>query len=66
VFYPIDALPEAFQVIAWFFPLTAVNSLVRALTLGLPFQIQSIAILLVWLVVLVTVAQRAMFRRLVR
>jgi lipooligosaccharide transport system permease protein len=66
VFYPIDALPEAFQMIAWFFPLTAVNSLVRTLTLGLPFQMQSIAILLVWLVVLMTVAQRAMFRRLVR
>jgi len=66
VFYPIDALPAVFQTIAWFFPLTAVNSLIRTLTLGLPFQIQSIAILLVWLVVLVTVAQRSMYRRLVR
>jgi len=66
VFYPIDALPAVFQTIAWFFPLTSVNSLIRTLTLGLPFQIQSIAILLVWLVVLVTVAQRSMYRRLVR
>jgi lipooligosaccharide transport system permease protein len=66
VFYPIDALPAVLQGIAWFFPLTSVNSLIRTLTLGLPFQVQSIAILLVWLVLLVTVAQRSMFRRLVR
>lgn len=66
VFYPIDALPGVLQGIAWFFPLTSVNSLVRTLTLGLPFQIESIAILSVWLVVLVAVAQRSMFRRLVR
>jgi len=66
VFYPIDALPGVLQGVAWFFPLTSVNSLIRTLTLGLPFQMQSIAILLAWLLVLVTVAQRAMFRRLVR
>jgi lipooligosaccharide transport system permease protein len=66
VFYPIDALPGALQSIAWFFPLTSVNSLVRTLTLGLPFQIGSIAILLTWLVVLLAIAHRSMFRRLVR
>jgi len=47
-------------------PLTSVNSLIRTLTVGLLFQIQSIAILLAWLVALLTVTQRAMFRRLVR
>lgn len=66
VFYPIDALPAVLQGVAWFFPLTSVNSLIRTLTLGLPFQVQSIAILIVWLVLLVTMAQRSMFRRLVR
>jgi lipooligosaccharide transport system permease protein len=66
VFYPIDALPGALQGVAWFFPLTSVNSLVRTLTLGLPFQGRSIVILSVWLVLLVAVAQRSMFRRLVR
>ncbi|MHB8453818.1 MAG: ABC transporter permease [Acidiferrobacterales bacterium] len=66
VFYPIDGLPEVLRGIAWFFPLTSVNSLVRTITLGLPFQPRSIAILAVWLAGLVTIAQRAMFRRLVR
>ena len=66
VFYPIDALPGVLHSVAWFFPLTSVNSLIRTLTLGLPFQIQSIAILSVWFVALVAVAHRSMFRRLVR
>ncbi len=66
VFYPVDALPEALRDVAWFFPLTSVNSLVRTITLGLPFQPRSIAILAVWLAGLVTIAQRAMFHRLVR
>jgi len=49
-----------------FFPLTSVDSLVRTLIPGLLSQIESIAILSVWRVVLVAVAQRSMFRRLVR
>lgn len=65
VFYPIEDLPQALQIIAWIFPLTAVNSLVRTLTLGLPFQWWAIPILLGWLTVLVLLSRRAMFRRLV-
>jgi lipooligosaccharide transport system permease protein len=66
VFYPIESLPMVLQKVAWFFPLTSVNSLVRSLTVGLPLQVQAIPLLLIWLVVLVFVARRAMFRRLVK
>jgi lipooligosaccharide transport system permease protein len=66
VFYPIDSLPQALQAVAWFFPLTAVNSLVRTLTLGLPFEWWSIPIVLAWLTLLVVLSRRAMFRRLVK
>lgn len=66
VFYPIENLPPLIQKVAWFFPLTSVNSIVHTLTLGLPFQIQAVPILAIWLVVLVWVARRSMFRRLVK
>jgi lipooligosaccharide transport system permease protein len=66
VFYPVEALPVAVQVIAWILPLTAVNSLFRTITLGLPLQVQAIPIFIVWLVVLVLVSRRSMFRRLVK
>lgn len=66
VFYPIDELPGFLQGIAWAFPLTSVNALIRTLTLGLPFRIESVAILLVWLVALVGLGHRSMIRRLVR
>ncbi len=66
VFYPIESLPKALQTIAWFFPLTSVNSIIRSLTLGLPFQAQSVPLLLIWLVALVMVARRAMTKRLVK
>ncbi len=66
VFYPVESLPRALQVVAWFFPLTSVNAIVRSLTLGLPFQPQSIPLLLLWFGVLVWVARRSMFKRLVK
>ncbi len=66
VFYPIESLPDVLQKVAWFFPLTSVISLVRTLTLGMPFEPQAVPLLLVWLVVLVAVARRSMFKRLVK
>jgi len=66
VFYPIESLPALLQKVAWFFPLTSVNSIVRTLTLGLPFEPQAVPLFFLWLLVLVFVARRAMFRRLVK
>jgi len=66
VFYPVEDLPRLLQPVAWIFPLTSVNSLVRTLTLGLPFQGGAVAIVLVWLLASVSVARRAMTRRLVK
>jgi lipooligosaccharide transport system permease protein len=66
VFYPIEALPRALQYVAWALPLTAVNSLVRTLTLHFPFQPAAIPILLAWTVLLVWASRRMMFRRLVK
>ena len=66
VFYPLEALPPAFQKLAWVFPLTPVNSIVRSISLGLPTQALSYPLLVLWLVVLVLTARRAMFRRLVK
>jgi lipooligosaccharide transport system permease protein len=66
VFYPVEDLPGVLQQVAWIFPLTSVNSLVRTLTVGLPFQIRTIPILLAWLLVLVLLGRRSMIRRLVK
>lgn len=66
VFYPLDALPEALQDVAWLFPLTSVNALVRTLTVGVPLERRAIPILAGWFVFLVALGHRAMFRRLVR
>ncbi len=66
VFYPVENLPVALQRVAWIFPLTAVNSLVRTLTVGLPFQIRAVPFLFGWLLVLVLLGRRAMTRRLVK
>jgi lipooligosaccharide transport system permease protein len=66
VFYPIDNLPVILQKVAWFFPLTSVNAIVRALALGLPVQAQAIPLLVLWLVAAVIVARRAMFKRLIK
>jgi lipooligosaccharide transport system permease protein len=66
VFYPIDNLPAFLQKVAWFFPLTSVNAIVRSLTLGLPLPLQAVPLLLVWLVAMVWISRRAMFKRLVK
>ena len=66
VFYPLESLPAPLQVFAWIFPLTSVVSLARTLTLGFPFQIQSVPILLFWLVFLLHLSRRSMFQRLVK
>jgi len=66
VFFPVDRLPAALQWLAWALPLTAVNSLMRTLTLGFPLQLGSIPILAAWLFVLVTYSRRSMFGRLVK
>ena len=66
VFYPVENLPGALQPVAWIFPLTSVNSLVRTLTIGLPFQIRAVPILLAWLLVFVLLSRHSMTRRLVK
>lgn len=66
VFFPVERLPTALQWLAWALPLTSVNSLMRTLTLGFPFQWWSLAILAGWLVLLVAWSRRAMFRRLAK
>jgi lipooligosaccharide transport system permease protein len=66
VFFPVERLPAALQWLAWALPLTSVNSLMRTLTLGFPFQWWSVPILAGWLVLLVAWSRRAMFGRLVK
>jgi lipooligosaccharide transport system permease protein len=66
VFFPVESLPAGLQWAAWALPLTAVNSLMRTLTLGFPFQPWAIPIVLAWLVLLVSFSRRAMTGRLVK
>lgn len=66
VFFPIEQLPAPLQWLAWALPLTSVNSLMRTVTLGFPFQPWSIPILAAWLFLLVAYSHRAMFGRLVK
>jgi lipooligosaccharide transport system permease protein len=66
VFYPIENLPSYLQKVAWFFPLTSVNAILRSLTLGLPLAPQALPFLFLWLVAAVWVARRSMFKRLVK
>lgn len=66
VFYPIENLPGYLQKVAWFFPLTSVNSILRSLTLGLPMAPQAPLLLVLWLVAMVALARRSMFKRLVK
>jgi len=66
VFFPVESLPAALQWAAWALPLTSVNSLMRTLTLGFPFQARSVPILAAWLIALVAFSRRAMVRRLVK
>ena len=66
VFYPIEQLPQVCQWLAWALPLTSVISLIRTMTLGATLQLQAIPILLVWLVFLVRLSRRTMFKRLIK
>ena len=66
VFFPIEQLPAPLQWLAWALPLTSVNSLMRTLTLGFPFEWWSLPILGAWLIALVAYSRRAMFGRLVK
>jgi len=66
IFFPLESLPKMLEWVAWALPLTSVVSLVRTLTLGLPFRIQALPLLAVWLLVLVPWSRRAMSRRLVK
>jgi lipooligosaccharide transport system permease protein len=66
VFYPIESLPSFLQKLAWVFPLTSINSIVRSLTLGLPYQAQAVPLAVLWMAAMVWVARRAMFKRLVK
>ena len=66
VFYPVETLPVPLQWVAWALPLTSVNSLMRTLALGLPFQPGAVAVIAAWLVALVLYSRRAMTNRLVK
>lgn len=66
IFFPMESLPKFLQWIAWALPLTSVVSLVRTLTLGLPFRIQTLPILAIWLIVLIPLSRRSMTRRLIK
>lgn len=66
VFFPLDLLPPPVQWVAWGLPLTSVVSLIRTLTLGFPIEWKAIPILLIWLVVLVKLSRRSMYRRLIK
>jgi lipooligosaccharide transport system permease protein len=66
VYFPLERLPQPILFGAWCFPLTSLVSLVRTLTLGLPFHWQTIPILLFWMVSLVTLSRSSMMRRLIK
>jgi lipooligosaccharide transport system permease protein len=66
VFYPLETLPHALQLVGRIFPLTAVLSLVRCITLGFSFEWWTIPSLIFWALVFVTGARRAMIGRLVK
>lgn len=66
VFFPLDLLPSSVQWVAWSLPLTSVVSLVRTLTLGFEVEWKAIPIILIWLVFLVTLSRRSMYRRLIK
>ena len=66
VFFPLETLPHAIQIFAWFLPLTAILSLIRTLTLGFPFEWWAVPNVVVWWVVFVLLSRRRMLRRLVK
>jgi len=66
VYFPLQQLPKAILVIAWCLPLTSLVSLVRTLTLGFPYEAQTVPILFSWLLLFVFGARRSMIRRLIK
>jgi lipooligosaccharide transport system permease protein len=66
IFFPLESLPKVLQWFAWLLPLTSVVSLVRTLTLGLPFHVQTIPLLAIWLAVLIPWSRGSMSRRLIK
>jgi lipooligosaccharide transport system permease protein len=64
VYFPITQLPMAVQWVANILPLTALLSLSRALVLGTQFEWWALPSLLVWTMIFVFWARRAMLKRL--
>lgn len=66
VFFPLEQLPYVLRLVAWVLPLTSMVSLIQTLTLGFAFEWQALPIILCWLVLLVVMSRRAMFKRLIK
>ena len=66
VFFPLETLPHAVQIFAWFLPLTAILSLIRTNTLGFPFEWWAVPNIACWWVLFVLLSRRRMLRRLVK
>jgi lipooligosaccharide transport system permease protein len=66
VYFPIEKLPWFAQAVAWILPLTPMLSILRTLTLGVPFQPVAVPLMLAWLIFLVLGSRRAMTRRLIK
>jgi len=66
VFYPIDVLPDPLPTLVWILPLTSVNSLMRTIAVGTPFESYALAIIIAWVVVAIFMARRALMSRLVK
>lgn len=65
VYFPLSNLPDWLESVIAFLPLTPMLSILRTVTLGFPFEPQSVVILAVWAAVLIPLSRRAMIRRLV-
>lgn len=66
VYFPLEKLPAIAQYVAALLPLTWVVSVVRSLTLGLPFHWEGVPILIAWLIFFVWVSRRGMSRRIIQ
>lgn len=66
IYFPLEQLPTALQMVAWVLPLTSVASLIRTFTLGLDFEPQALFSLIFWTVFLVGYSRWKMIHRLVK
>ncbi len=66
VYFPLERLPIVIQYFAHLLPLTAILSIVRSFTLGLPFEWLGVGVVAIWLVLTVTLSRRAMTARLIK